>query len=195
MAPKIGCEPCHETAPPTVMNLGLLFRPNFRCKDLLVQLPFMNIQVFLSIELFPTILNITEELPVRHHVGFDIEQSVSCVITTLMLTSLYLILDALTSTEVASFMVNVKIFITFWTLEFFVNSSVAVIAPASSKSLAAFVTFILLVVKVGLLHVPGKFLLPVGELGAQVTCENLPLLHVLHFNRVNNTIHHLLICH
>ena len=193
MAPEMGGVNGLVAAPLTAMDLVLLpwafFCTDLRNKDRLVHLPLMNVQVFLSIKLFPTILNITVKLSVRHHVLFNIEQSVCFVITTLKLTSLYLILDTLTSTEVASFMVNSEIFTTFWTLEVFVNPSVIVEGPGSSKSLATFVTVVLLVVEVGLLHVPDKFLLSVGQLRAQVTCEDLPLLQ---FNGVTITMHFML---
>ena len=59
-----------------------------------------------------------------------------------MLASLYLILDTLTSPEMASFIVNHEVFTTFWTLELFVNSSVVVEGPSSSQSLAAFVAVV-----------------------------------------------------
>ena len=101
-----------------------------------------------------------------------------------MLASLYLILDTLTSPEVASFIVNHEVFTTFWTLELFVNSSVVVEGPSSSQSLAAFVAVVLLGVQVGLLHVPDKFIFPIAQLRTQVTCDNLPLLQ---FNLVKRT--------
>ena len=88
-------------------------------------------------------------------------------------------------------MIKRKVFKTFWTLELFVNPSVVVKSSGSSQSLAAFLTMVLLVVQVGLLHVLDKFLLPVGQLGAQVTCEDLPLLN---FNLVNSSMHFMLNC-
>ena len=71
-------------------------------------------------------------------------------------------------------MVICKDFKTFWTLDLFVNPSVVVEGPGYSKSLAAMVTLVLLVVQAGLLHVPDKFQLPVGQLWAQVTCKPPP---------------------
>ena len=195
MAPEMGRVNGLVAAPLTAMDLVLLlwacFWTDLRSKDRLVQLSFMNVQVFLSIKLFSTAINITVELPMRDHVLFNIEQFVCFVITTLKLTSLYLILDTLTSSQVASFTANRNDCVTFWTLEFFVNPSVIVEGSGSSKILATFFTVILLVVQVGLLHMPDILQLPVGELGAQVTCDNLPLLH---FNFVNITILHILHC-
>ena len=83
-----------------------------------------------------------------------------------MLASLYLIPDTLTSPKVARFIVNHEVFTTFWTLEFFVNSSVVVEGPSSSQSLAAFVAVVLLGVQVNLLHVLYELILPVILLGA-----------------------------
>ena len=68
MIPEISCDTCHVTAPFTTMDLGLLLRTNFGRKNFLVELPLMSIQVSLAVELFSTILNITEKLAVRHHV-------------------------------------------------------------------------------------------------------------------------------
>ena len=68
MVPEISCDRCYVTAPSTTMNLWLLLMTNFGRKNFLVELPLMSIQVSLTVELFSTILNITEELLVRHHV-------------------------------------------------------------------------------------------------------------------------------
>ena len=101
MAPEMSRVNGLVAAPLTAMDLRLIlwsfFWTDLRSKDRLVQLSLMSVQGSLAIELFSTVLNITEHLSVSFHVRLNIGQSVGCVIATLKLTPLYLILDTLTS--------------------------------------------------------------------------------------------------
>ena len=95
-----------------------------------------------------------------------------------MLTSLYLILDALTLPDVGCFKTNLKMLFTFGALELLVLPPVAVEGPGPGHRQSTLLTGVLLGVQVGLLLVPAELLVAVALLGAQVADENLLLLHL-----------------
>ena len=100
------------------------------------------------------------------------------VVTTLMLTSLYLILDALTLPDVGCFKTNHKMLFTFGALELLVLSPVAVEGPGPGHRQSTLLAGALLGVQVGLLLVPAELLVAVALLRTQVTHEDLLLLHL-----------------
>ena len=119
--------------------------------------------------------------------GLEVGQVLSGVIATLMLTSLDLVLDTITPSNVAIFTVTGKSFPTFGTLKRYMTSLVVRPSPRPLQNLSTVFAGVLLFVKVGLILVSDKFLLAVALLGAQVTVEGLLLLNL---KRVNIIILH-----
>ena len=168
----VGSESGLKAAPFTLVELGLflgsLFWTYLRCKDRLVLLPLVSIQLLLSMELLATAHNIAEDLSVRLHVPFEVGRPLGCEVTTFMLTFLDLVFYSFTFSDVGSSVVNHKMFFTFGTLELLVTPLVVVEGPGSLDGHSTLLAGVLLGVQVGLLLVLGELLVTIALLGAQI---------------------------
>ena len=129
----MGGVPGLVVAPPTLMHFGLvlgsLFWTDLRSKDGSVNLPLVSIKLLPAMKFLATALNVAEELLVSLHVVLEAGESVSGVVTSLMLTALDLVLETFTLSHVGCSVINYKMVFTLWTLELLVTSLVVVEGP------------------------------------------------------------------